>query len=353
MTDHSPPPRRSAATITDVAAAAGVSKSTVSLVLQNSPLIVADTARRVREAAQALGYVYNRQAADLRRKRSDVVGVLINDLANPFFVELLAGIQRALDAAGLVSLMAHTDERLDTQSRVINSMREHNAAGLILCPVFGTPDDLFLSLRAAGMPVVVTIRPPLGADVDFVGTDHEQGTRDATDHLLSLGHRRIAFLGPVSAGPVYERRRAGYEKALRAHGVSARPEFYLDVAPTRDGGRDGVRRVLALSPQPTAIVCYNDVVAFGVLSELGEHGLQAGRDLALTGFDGIIAAAHGNPPLTTVEARPAELGALAATTLLERIAHPEGPLQHHVTAPRLIVRQSSGPAPSATAVTMR
>jgi LacI family transcriptional regulator len=152
-------PTRASVTITDVAAAANVSKSTVSLVLQGSPLVARDTAQRVRQAAESLGYVYNRRAADLRRQVTNVVGIVINDLANPFFAELLVGMQRRLDEAGFVSLMSHTDERLDMQERVLNSMREHNAAGLILCPVFGTPETLLESIRASGMPLVLTVRP--------------------------------------------------------------------------------------------------------------------------------------------------------------------------------------------------
>jgi LacI family transcriptional regulator len=345
-TTRSTPPGRSSVTITDVAAAAKVSKSTVSLVLQGSPLIARDTAERVRQAAEALGYVYNRRAADLRRKATNVVGIVINDLANPFFAELLVGMQRRLDEAGFVSLMAHTDERLDAQERVLNSMREHNAAGLIICPVFGTPEGLLESIRASGMPLVVTVRPPVAPGFDFVGTDHELGTFAATSHLIERGHRRIAFLGRVGAGPVYEKRRAGYERAMRERALPVSAEWFVDVSLTREGGREGVRRALAMHPRPTAVVCYNDVVAFGALSELGEHGLAAGRDMAVTGFDGVIAAAHTNPPLTTVDTQPAALGTLAADALLERLANPDAPPIRRVTEPELAIRQSSAaPAP--------
>jgi LacI family transcriptional regulator len=336
-------PARRSVTITEVAAAAKVSKSTVSLVLQGSPLIARDTAERVRQAAEALGYVYNRRAADLRRKVTDVVGIVINDLANPFFAELLVGMQRRLDDAGFVSLMAHTGERLETQERVLNSMREHNAAGLIVCPVFGTPEEALESIRAAGMPLVLTVRPAHSAAFDFVGTDHEQGTHAATLHLIERGHRRIAFMGRAGAGLVYDQRRAGYERAMRERGLPIQSHWLVDATLGREGGREGIRRILALSVRPTAAVCYNDVVAFGAMSELGEHGLLAGRDLAITGFDGVIAAAHSNPPLTTVDTRPEELGALAADALLERLAHPDAPAIRRITEPALVVRQSSGP----------
>ncbi len=335
---------RASVTITEVAAAAKVSKSTVSLVLQGSPLIARDTAERVRRAAEALGYVYNRRAADLRRKVTNVVGILINDLGNPFFAELLVGMQRRLDEAGFVSLMAHTDERLDVQERVLNSMREHNAAGLIICPVFGTPAPLLESIRTSGTPLVVTVRPPEAPGLDFVGSDHEHGTFAATSHLIDLGHRRIAFLGRAGAGPVYEQRRAGYERAMRERGLRVAAEWLVDVGLSREGGREGIREVLAMRTHPTAVVCYNDVVAFGAMSELGENGLTVGRDVAITGFDGVIASAHTNPPLTTVDTRPAELGALAAGALLERLAQPDAPPIRRISETRLVVRQSSGSA---------
>ncbi|HZP94437.1 MAG TPA: LacI family DNA-binding transcriptional regulator, partial [Burkholderiales bacterium] len=127
MSDEQPAARRASVTITDIAEAAKVSKSTVSLVLQGSPLIARNTAERVRQAAVALGYVYNRRAADLRRKSSNMIGIVINDLGNPFFAEMLVGMERRLIDAGYISLMSHTDERLDVQEKVLTSMREHDA----------------------------------------------------------------------------------------------------------------------------------------------------------------------------------------------------------------------------------
>jgi LacI family transcriptional regulator len=240
--------------------------------------------------------------------------------------------------------MSHTGERLDVQERVLNSMREHNAAGLILCPVFGTPEALLESIRASGMPLVLTVRPPQGAQFDFVGTDHEQGTRAATNHLIERGHRCIAFMGRAGAGPVYDKRRAGYERAMQEHQLPIAADWLVDAPLSREGGREGIRSILALRPRPSAVVCYNDVVAFGAVSELGEHGLLVGRDVAITGFDGVIAAAHSNPPLTTVDTRPGELGALAADALLERLADPGAPPIRRISEPTLVVRQSSGSA---------
>ena len=133
---------RKNATILDVAGAAGVSKSTVSLVLNGSPLIKEETAARVREVAAHIGYVYNRRAAEMRSQSSKVIGVVINDLMNPFFAEVLVGIERKLVEAGFITLMAHTHESVELQTKLMQSMREQNAAGMILCPALGTPATL-------------------------------------------------------------------------------------------------------------------------------------------------------------------------------------------------------------------
>src|SRR5712692_7587954 len=190
MTQPQSNAKRASVTITDVAHAAGVSKSTVSLVLQGSPLIARETAERVRQSAVALGYVYNRRAADLRRKSSNMVGIVINDLGNPFFAEMLVGMERRLVDAGYISLMAHTDERLDVQERVLTSMQEYHAAGLILCPAFDTPAGLLQRTQHSGIPLVIVVREPGTGSYDFVGANHESGTFEVTRHLIGQGHRR-------------------------------------------------------------------------------------------------------------------------------------------------------------------
>ena len=329
-------------TITDIARAADVSKSTVSLVLQGSPLIKAETSARVRQAADALGYVYNRGAAALRGKPSKMIGMIINDLTNPFFAELLVGMERKLVEAGYVSLMAHTGESLETQEKVLGSMREYHAAGLILCPAFGTPPTLLETIRAWSIPLLVLVRPIGDASYDFAGSDNEGGTFMATEHLIRRGHRRIAFMGRVGGGPVYELRRVGFERAMGGQGLAVESEWIIDIPPTRSGGREGIYKVLALPDRPTAAVCYNDVVAFGAMGALGEQGLTAGRDFAIIGFDGVADAAHSNPPLTTISVEPGHLGEAAAALVLQRLQRPSDSPLHYIAKPTLVVRQSSG-----------
>jgi LacI family transcriptional regulator, galactose operon repressor len=330
-------------TIQDIAAAAGVSKSTVSLVLQQSPKIKVETADKVRMAAQRLGYVYNRGAANLRGGRSTTVGMVINDLTNPFFVELLVAIERVLAQSGYTTLMAHTAESLATQTRVLQSMREQNVAGLIMSPALGTPEQLPAEIRSWGIPLVLVMRP-MGTDVDTVGVDNNVGFALATEHLIAQGHSHIAFAGNRTGYAVASQRREGFLAAMSNHGLPVADEWIIDVELTPEGGRKAVRAIFEMRPRPTAVVCYNDQVVVGVLHELDRMGKRAGKALAVVGCDNVVAAEHTNPPLTTLSAGADKLGTIASETLLARLdpeADRKEPPVQYFAIPQLIVRESS------------
>ncbi|MGF6411166.1 LacI family transcriptional regulator [Paraburkholderia sp. MM5482-R2] len=330
-------------TIQDIAAAAGVSKSTVSLVLQQSPKIKAETADKVRAAAHLLGYVYNRGAANLRGTRSTIVGMVINDLTNPFFVELLVAIERVLAQSGYTTLMAHTAENVATQTRVLQSMREQNVAGLIMSPALGTPEQLPDEIKSWGIPLVLVMRP-MGTDVDTVGVDNSFGFALATEHLVAQGHTRIAFAGNRTGYAVANQRRQGYLTAMASHALPVADEWIIDVELTPEGGRKAVRSIFEMRPRPTAVVCYNDQVAFGVLHELDRMGKRAGKALAVVGCDNVVAAEHTNPPLTTLSAGADKLGTIASETLLARLdpaADGKEPPVQYFAIPQLVVRESS------------
>ena len=328
-----------ALTIMDVAEAAGVSKSTVSLVLQDSPLIREETAHRVRDAARKLGYVYNRRAAELRGQSSNIVGVVINDLMNPFFAEVLVGIERTLVDAGYIVLMAHTHENLERQRKVLMSMREQHAVGILICPALETPKTLAKEVGSWGIPLVVMVRSLGAGNYDYAGSDNEKGVAMATRHLIGAGHTRIGFLGGRS-GVVGEQRLRGYRSALKAAGMAVDERLIVASDPNRSGGREAMATMLRMRPRPSAAVCYNDVVAFGALMALGEQGLRAGDDFALIGFDNVLDAAHSNPPLSTVDIRPGELGEQAAAALMARLADPSIKRQVFLSEPKLLLRQS-------------
>lgn len=333
-------PQRSV-TIMDVAKAAGVSKSTVSLALKNSPLIKPATSEKVWVIARRLGYVYNRSAANLRQGNSNVVGMVVNDLTNPFFVELLIGVERVLLKSGFITLLAHTAEDLTVQNGVLASMREHGAAGIILCPAHDSPADLPDQIAGWGMPLVVVVRQLGELNHDFVGCDGCAGMHTATEHLISQGHRKIAYIGPSGMSLTSEQRRNGYINAMQEHGLGVAPMWVVDAPISSLGGQEAITTLLTLDDRPTAVVCYNDRVAFGVLHELDNKGLRAGRDLAVMGFDDISEAVHTNPPLTTMAVNPQLQGELASKLLLQRLGNLFAPPSKHIIQPELVVRATA------------
>ena len=331
--------------MTDLARAAGVSRSTVSLVLRNSPLVKRETGRRVEDAIDRLGYVYNRNAANLRRQTSDMVAMVINDLTNPFFAELAVGLDEALQAAGYVSLMANTSEEPARQQRVMETMREHGAAGFILCPAMGTDTGQAAAMAEWNVPVIQVMRRLPDGRLGAVVPDNALGARMAAERLLALGHRRIAFLGGNDATGVTAERVGGYRLALEAAGIPPDPALIVPAALNRGGGVEASRTVLALDRPPTAALCFSDVVAFGVLDASAVAGLKVGQDFSVIGFDDVAGARHTLPPLTTVAVYPQELGRRAAGALLRRIAEPGEPPEQEILAPSLVVRGTCGPVP--------
>ena len=200
-------------TIVDVARRAGVSKSTVSLVLGGSSLVADATRDRVSEAMSALGYIYHRGAANLRGAKSGILGMVINDLSNPFYVELAIGIEQACQGAGFVLFLANSAEDPVRQQEVIRSMREHGAGGLVLAPAINTSLDDVKGL-VAGLPVVQVMRRLPGLKASLVTPENREGARKATAYLIAHGHRRIAFVGGSPLLIVRDERLAGYRLAL-------------------------------------------------------------------------------------------------------------------------------------------
>jgi LacI family transcriptional regulator len=258
---------------------------------------------------------------------------------NPFFAEVLVGLERKLVDAGYVVLMAHTSESLERQEKVLLNMREHHAAGIALCPALGTPQSLIKTVKAWGIPLVVMVRTLGSGNYDYAGSDNTQGVQLATEHLIAAGHRRIAFLGGRS-GPVLDQRLQGYKAALAKAGISFDENLVFASNPTRAGGYATMKALLDLRPPVNAAVCYSDVTAFGALSALGERGLHAGTDFALMGFDNVLDAAHSNPPLSTIDIRPGEVGEHAASILMARIEDPGQPKRQYLAVPNLVLRQS-------------
>lgn len=330
-------------TLTEVARDAGVSRSTVSLVLRGSPLVAPETRGRVQASIEALGYIYNRGAATLRAARTDVVGLLVSKIDNSFYGELTAGVDEVLDEQGVVAFLGNTAESLERQDRFLQRMREHSVDGVILCPAAGTQPDLLERLRHWRMPCVQALRFLAANDGDYAGVDYQFGMEMVTEHLIRLGHARIAFVGGNLAHSATSARRAGFAAAMKRHGLS--PDVMVRCPLNRRAGAEAITGLLDRPDPPTAALCFNDEVAFGVMLGLEARGLRAGRDMAVTGFDDMPEAAQSRPALTTVATSARQIGQEAARLLLRRLADPQGAMERVILPARLVVRESCGGLP--------
>jgi LacI family transcriptional regulator len=339
-----PPQRPVRLTLRDLATHAGVSRATVSLVLRKSPLVAEKTRERVSESMAALGYVYNRGAANFRTQRTQTVGLAMNELVNPYFSELTAAIERALAKVGRTVFLSNSSEDPAVQDSFIATMREYNVEGLVICPTKGSSPKTLRRLTEFGMPCVLISRNVPGSGLDYAGNDHRRGMFLATEHLVSLGHRRIAMIGANDLISTGIERREGYEQALTANAIAIECELILDGPPTRSFGAEAIKALIAMPEPPTASVCFNDVIAFGVLLGLRQLDLEPGRDFAVAGCDDIVEAALWTPALTTVAIDTIGMGEAAARLLIERSADFGLPRRQVVLQPKLIVRASSGPS---------
>ncbi|MBL6946440.1 MAG: LacI family DNA-binding transcriptional regulator [Rhodospirillales bacterium] len=328
------------ATLRDVAAHAGVSKSTVSLVLRGSTLVADTTRARVHASIDEIGYVYNRGAATMRSMSTQTVGLIVPQIDNPFFGEFTVGVDDALDRAGFIAFLANTSENAGRQDRFLNRMREHGVDGVIVCPSAGSTSELVRRIQSWRMPCVQALRHVLVKRTDYVAPDYRFGSELATEHLVLLGHTRIAFIGGAFEMSVTRERRRGFTSVMRRHGLDEKAIF--PCSSNFRGGAGAAREAFGSADRPTGAVCYNDIVAMGVTAGLRDMGLRPGHDVALTGFDDIAEASVWAPAMTTIAVNPRQIGEEAANLLMRRIADPNGTTERVTLPPRLIIRESSG-----------
>jgi len=332
-------------TLKDIAHACGVSRATVSLVVRGSPLVHTDTRRKVEAEMQRQGYVYNRTAANLRQRVSTTVALVIHDLSNPFFAEFAVGVDEGLGAKGYVTLLGNSNESPVRQHQVLESLMEYRPSGIILSPTEGSEMADIERTIGRQTPLLVFNRAPGETTsarfaYDYLCLDNRAGLRQATEHLLALGHRNIAFYGGHADSSSCRERRLGYQDALHAAGIRVRKRWMFEMAPTRIAANAYADALCRLRPAPTAAVCYNDAVALGLMQGLICLGRRPGIDFAVTGFDNIPEAAFDIPPLTTLNADPRARGRQAAELLLQRIAEPSLP-RRSVTVPVQLIRRES------------
>ncbi|MGY5775095.1 LacI family DNA-binding transcriptional regulator [Rhizobium sp. LEGMi135b] len=326
-------------TIDDVAKAAGVSRSTVSLVLRNSELVAEHTKTTVREVAARLGYVYNRKAA-IRSRFSYLVGIIIPDLTNPFFSELTAGVDQVLNDAGWTSLLGNSWESVSNQERIFQRMHEQDVDALIVCPVTDGKSAATESFTRSGFRTLQVLRRA-DQDTSYLGIDYAHGVSLAVNHLYELGHTNIVFLGGERAHSAATERYDGYVTSMRSHGLIPR---HVPCSLKRSAAAETVGELLRMDNPPSAFVCFNDVVAIGAMAGLERIGRKVGHDVSVVGFDNVADAEFVQPPLTTVDTHARQLGEQAARLVLDGIRKGLAIDATTITKTSLVVRSSTGKA---------
>jgi LacI family transcriptional regulator, galactose operon repressor len=333
-----------AVTLRDVAARAGVHPATASRALnpETRLLVKEDTAQRVLEAAELLGYHPNPVARSLRTRRSHTVGVIIPDLTNPLFPPIVRGLEDRLAAAGYVALIGNTDGDGERERLVFEQMRARHADGMVLATAH-LSDPLLAEAARTGLPVVLVNRMAQDHSLPSVSVDNESGMRMAVAHLIAQGHRRIAHIaGPqeVSTG-LYRYR--GFVSAMEAHGLAADPGL-IQVAKAFSI-EEGLRctRLLLERGGCSAVAAANDMLAVGCFAALDEAGLSCPDDLSVMGFNDMPFIDRLRPPLTTIRFPHYQVGTEAAQLLLELISDGSGPVKVLYLAPELVVRGSTAP----------
>lgn len=323
-------------TISDVARAAGVSVATVSRALNGAPTVDPELATRAREAASRLGYRPNGIARSLRLRATDVLALIISDVANPFWTAVTRGVEDVAQRSGYSVLLCNADEDSTKEATYLRVAEQQRVAGVILSPHAAGSD--VAPLARAHIPLVVIDRP-LPERSDSVMVQSREGARVATEHLLDAGWSRPGCItGPEDAATA-EERLEGYRAAVRARGV---PERAVHVPFRQSGGAAGAALLLDAPEPPDALFVANSQMCLGVLEELGRRGLRAGHDVGVITFDDAPWAPFTSPPMSVVAQPAYEVGSRAAQLLIARVqgAAPPEP-EHLVLSTTLVVRDSS------------
>jgi LacI family transcriptional regulator len=330
------------ATIREVAESAGVSYATVSHVINNTRVVTPETRARVMAAMTALDYRPNALARSLRQGKTNTIGLVLPDSANPFFAEISRGIEDEAFKKGYSVFLCNTE--LDTQRELfyVDVLSKKQVDGIIFVAAGDQPDSLDYLLRQ-NMSVVMIDRDLPNVEVDAVLTDHRLGGFLATRHLIELGHKQIACIaGPSSITPSAERI-TGYRKALEEAGLPYDERLVLRGDYHAQSGMEITHSILSMTPRPTAIFTLNDLMALGALRAAAEDGYSVPRDLAVVGYDDLELARFTNPPLTTIAQPKKEIGVQAINLLVDRISQRSRPPTRLVLPPELIVRRSTQP----------
>ena len=333
---------RKTAKLADVARLAHVSTATVSRALTLPHKVKPATTARIEQAVQSLGYVAHGAARALASRRTRTIGAVIPTLDNAIFANTVHALQKTLDEAGYVLLLASHEFDAQVEVRVTRTLLERGVDGLVLLGTTHHP-SLLRMLEMHQVPYVLTWALDAGGRQPCVGFDNRAAGVRIARYLLDLGHREFAIIAGITAGNERARERLeGVRAALAAGGLAVSPQRVVEKPYTLSAGREGLRAVLGGKSRPTAVICGNDVLAIGALAECHEQGIAVPREVSITGFDDMEIAAVVTPALTTMHLPAADMGALAAQHLLVRLAGERVASRTELPV-ELVVRGSTGP----------
>jgi LacI family transcriptional regulator len=325
-----------------VAKRAGVSIATVSRAMNGITTVDAELAKRVMRAAEELNYTPNTQARALVSGRSGMIGLIVSEITNPFFPELIQSFEDSAVKRGYEILIGSTNYSAERMMQCVRRMVERMVEGVAVM-TFGMDEDLVQQMVERGIPVV-SIGPKNSLEgASSLQVDFRRGLHEAVQHLAVIGHRKIAFIsGPLSLDSARQRQKA-FQEAMSSISTPVPPQFVIEGDHTMEGGFAGAEKLLSLKEKPTAIVCSNDMTAIGVLHAVSGRGLKVPDDISIIGFDDIHMAQFTVPPLTTIRMACSDLATAALDALLHDTAEPMRKFEATRMIPtRLIVRQTSG-----------
>lgn len=309
------------ATMHDVARVAGVSTTTVSHVLNGTRRVNAETRERVEQAIEQTGYRANRLARSLASGRTRTVGLCISAVTNPYFGNLAHSIELNLAAAGYTLVLGDGHDDVEVEQRAVRSLLDYRVDGLLLAPTRDSRTTTIPRIAETGTPLVLIDRF-LDVDCDQVASEGFRPAYEITEHLVELGHRRIAVLTGVGSASSTQERLDGFTAALEAHGIELDPRLVADGASNTDVAHQALLRVLDLDERPTALVTLNNSMTIGAMRAVRDRGVRVPDDLALVCFDDFEWADLFQPRLTAVAQDIDEMGRSAVELLLSRIENP-------------------------------
>ncbi len=320
---------------------ANVSFSTVSRALQNSPLISRRTAEKIQRIARESGYRASAVARGLVTQKTKTIGVVVTSIADPFVSEVVDGIEECCNNHGYSVFLANSNADPKREQKVVQSFSERRVDGIVVTS--SRVGALYIPLLSEmKVPIVLVNNQHPKGFVHSVMIENVQGSRDATNHLIQLGHKRIAYIGDRFGHQSDTERFSGYRQALEGAGLAFSPELVVHGDGKSEEAIGATGSLLNLPKRPTAIFCYNDMTALGALRSLNTQGLRVPEDISVVGFDDLFIASYTQPRLTTVRQPRRRMGTLAMESLLQLMAG-ENPSNPITVAAELIIRESSAP----------